>query len=79
MVRQLNEIAKNYDDTPDLNGYMSRTSVIAKAKELQRALITPDQTPNYHGLNVGELDSSPLSRPQLLMKIKTLINRLQSW
>ncbi|KAK4164690.1 S-adenosyl-L-methionine-dependent methyltransferase [Cladorrhinum sp. PSN259] len=55
LVRQLNEVAENYDDTPDLNGYISRTTIIGKAKELQRALITSDQTPHYHGLNMAEL------------------------
>ncbi|KAK3988728.1 S-adenosyl-L-methionine-dependent methyltransferase [Cladorrhinum sp. PSN332] len=55
LVRQLTDLAKNYDDTPDLNGYISRTTIIGKAKELQRALMSPDQTPNYHGLEMAEL------------------------
>ncbi|KAK3682769.1 S-adenosyl-L-methionine-dependent methyltransferase [Podospora appendiculata] len=55
LVSSLGEIAKGYDDAADLNGYMSRVQIIAKAKELVRALITPDQTPNYHGLNMAEL------------------------
>jgi hypothetical protein len=52
LVSSLSEIAKGYADTPDLNGYITRVQIIAKAKELTRALITPDQAPNYHGLNV---------------------------
>ncbi|KAK0630863.1 S-adenosyl-L-methionine-dependent methyltransferase [Bombardia bombarda] len=52
--------ALGYADSPDLDGYMSRVQIIAKAKEakakeLVRALVTPDQLPNYHGLNMTEL------------------------
>lgn len=36
-----------------LQGYLARVEIISKAKELIRALTTPDQIPNYHGLNVS--------------------------
>ncbi|KAK3322662.1 S-adenosyl-L-methionine-dependent methyltransferase [Apodospora peruviana] len=55
LVSALNDVAKGYSDTPDLSGYVSRVQIIGKAKELVRAMITPDQTPNYHGLNMAEL------------------------
>ncbi|KAK1757099.1 O-methyltransferase B [Echria macrotheca] len=55
LVASLGEVAKGYADTPDLEGYMSRVQIIAKAKELVRTLTTPDQIPNYHGLNMAEL------------------------
>lgn len=43
---------EKYSTSPDLNGYMSRVEVIAKAKKLTQAIISPEQLPNYHGLNV---------------------------
>lgn len=52
LASSLSEAAKSYTDSPDLQGYMSRMEVISKAKELIRSLITPEQVPNYHGLNV---------------------------
>jgi hypothetical protein len=55
LVSSLNEVAGGYADSADLNGYISRVQIIAKAKDLVRALITPDQVPNYHGLNVSVL------------------------
>ncbi|KAK4178066.1 S-adenosyl-L-methionine-dependent methyltransferase [Triangularia setosa] len=55
LVKQLTEVARNYDDSASLAGHLSRTEIIAKAKNLQRALITADQTPAYHGLNMAEL------------------------
>lgn len=53
LVGELTTIAQSYRATPDLNGYISRVQVIAKAKEISRLLVSPDQTPNYHGLNVS--------------------------
>ena len=53
LIEELQTIAKSYNPTPDLNGYVSRVQVIAKAKEISRFLVSPDQTPNYHGLNVS--------------------------
>lgn len=53
LVASLNQAAGAYSDSPDLDGYLSRAQIIAKARELSRALITPDQLPNYHGLNVS--------------------------
>ena len=52
LVGELTAVAQSYSDAPDLNGYMSRVQLIAKARQLSRALITPDMEPNYHGLNV---------------------------
>ncbi|KAK5654304.1 hypothetical protein OQA88_7482 [Cercophora sp. LCS_1] len=57
LVAGLSGAAKGYSNTPDLNGYISRVQIIAQAKELIRTLITPDQLPNYHGLNMAELTS----------------------
>ena len=59
LASSLNEVAKGYSDSADLNGYLSRIQVIGKAKELMRMLITPDQMANYHGLNVSVLNYIP--------------------
>ena len=53
LVSSLNEVAQAYSDAPDLNGYMSRVQILEKTRKLTNALITPDQKPNYHGLNVS--------------------------
>jgi hypothetical protein len=53
LIADLNSVAKGYSTAPDLNGYMSRVEIITKAKKLTQALITPEQLPNYHGLNVS--------------------------
>ncbi|KAL2753098.1 hypothetical protein ACRALDRAFT_1083559 [Sodiomyces alcalophilus JCM 7366] len=55
LVSSLNQAAGAYSDDADLDGYLSRVQIIAKARELTRALVTPDQLPNYHGLNIAEL------------------------
>ncbi|KAI8670112.1 Methyltransf-2 domain-containing protein [Fusarium sp. Ph1] len=55
LVNGLAQAAQAYSDAPDLNGYMSRVHVLEKARALTNALITPDQKPNYHGLNIAEL------------------------
>ncbi|KAM0433308.1 hypothetical protein ACHAPT_004184 [Fusarium lateritium] len=39
----------------DLDGYLSRVQILEKARALTNALITPDQKPSYHGLNIAEL------------------------
>lgn len=53
LVSSLLAAASSYSDSPDLNGHASRAQVIAKAKDLIRAVVSPDMTPNYHGLNVS--------------------------
>jgi hypothetical protein len=53
LIADLTEVSKAYSTAPDLGGYRSRVEVIAKAKKISRALIAPEQLPNYHGLNVG--------------------------
>lgn len=53
LVGGLAEVAKGYSNSADLGGYISRVQIISKAKELVRSLTTPDQAPNYHGLNVS--------------------------
>ncbi|KAM5354447.1 hypothetical protein ACJ41O_001096 [Fusarium nematophilum] len=55
LVRSLNQAAEAYSDAPDLEGYMARVRILDKARSLTQALITPDQKPNYHGLNIAEL------------------------
>ncbi|RSL59218.1 hypothetical protein CEP51_013947 [Fusarium floridanum] len=55
LVNDLAQASQAYSDAPDLNGYMSRVHVLEKARALTNALITPDQKPNYHGLNIAEL------------------------
>jgi hypothetical protein len=57
LVAELANVAQAYSTSPDLNGYMSRVQVIAKAKKLAQSLISPEQLPNYHGLNVRLLYS----------------------
>ncbi|RMJ09789.1 hypothetical protein BHE90_013890 [Fusarium euwallaceae] len=55
LVNGLAQASEAYSNAPDLNGYMSRVHVLEKARALTNALITPDQKPNYHGLNIAEL------------------------
>ncbi|RSL92312.1 hypothetical protein CEP52_013901 [Fusarium oligoseptatum] len=55
LVNDLAQASQAYSDAPDLNGYMSRVHVLEKARALTNALITPDQKPNYHGINIAEL------------------------
>ena len=57
LVAELVNIAQAYSTSPDLNGYMSRVQIIAKAKKLTKSLISPEQLPNYHGLNVRSISS----------------------
>ena len=52
LAAELNDAAKAYSASPDLNGYMSRVHILEKAKEITQSLISPDQMPNYHGRNV---------------------------
>jgi hypothetical protein len=52
LVAELNDVAKTYSDSPDLDGYMSRVQILGKAKEITQSLISPDQVPYYHGRNV---------------------------
>ncbi|RKL45800.1 hypothetical protein BFJ72_g3345 [Fusarium proliferatum] len=67
LVRSLSDAAKAYSDALDLNGYMSRVQILEKARTLTNALITPDQKPNYHGLNIAELVAI-----RTFMKLKVL-------
>ncbi|KAI1059857.1 hypothetical protein LB506_008780 [Fusarium annulatum] len=67
LVSSLSDAAKAYSDTLDLNGYMSRVQILEKARTLTNALITPDQKPNYHGLNIAELVAI-----RTFMKLKVL-------
>jgi hypothetical protein len=52
LIAEPTTVAANYSATPDLQGYVSRVQVIAKLKDITKSLITVDQLPNYHGLNV---------------------------
>ncbi|CZR47654.1 uncharacterized protein FPRO_13321 [Fusarium proliferatum ET1] len=67
LVSSLSDSAKAYSDALDLNGYMSRVQILEKARTLTNALITPDQKPNYHGLNIAELVAI-----RTFMKLKVL-------
>ncbi|KAG4254050.1 hypothetical protein FPRO03_06390 [Fusarium proliferatum] len=67
LVSSLSDAAKAYSDALDLNGYMSRVQILEKARTLTNALITPDQKPNYHGLNIAELVAI-----RTFMKLKVL-------
>ncbi len=62
LIAELTNVAANYSATPDLQGYISRVQVIAKAKDVLKSLITADQLPNYHGLNVSFTNSSLIDR-----------------
>jgi hypothetical protein len=55
LVADLTQVAQAYSTSPDLSGYMSRVQVVAKAKKLTQSLISPEQLPNYHGLNVRSI------------------------
>jgi hypothetical protein len=52
LLADINNVAQTYSTAPDLNGYISRVQIIEKAKKLTQSLISPEQMPNYHGLNV---------------------------
>jgi hypothetical protein len=65
LVSELNDVAKAYSTSPDLNGYMSRAHIIEKAKEITQSLISPDQMPNYHGRNVRLPPTLYASQPYL--------------
>jgi hypothetical protein len=41
LIADLNSVAEGYSSAQDLNGYMSRVEIIAKARRLTQALITP--------------------------------------
>jgi hypothetical protein len=58
LIVDLSSVAQAYSTSPDLNGYMSRVQVIDRAKKLTQALISPDQLPNYLGLNVRPIISA---------------------
>ncbi len=58
LLAELTNVAQAYTTSPDLDGYMSRVQVIATAKRLTQSLISPDQLPNYHGLNVRTIISN---------------------
>jgi hypothetical protein len=60
LIADLASVAQAYNTSSDLNGYMSRIQVLAKAKKLTQSLITPDQLPNYHGLNVRPAPLLPI-------------------
>lgn len=53
ILSELSSISQGYSDKPCLGSYVSRAQIISKAKELVRTLVSPDMTPNYHGLNVS--------------------------
>lgn len=55
LLADLTAATQAYSTSPDLNGYMSRVEIVAKAKKLAQSLIQPEQLPNYHGLNVRVL------------------------
>lgn len=55
LLADLTSAAQSYSTAPDLNGYVSRMQIVAKAKKLMQSLITPEQLPNYHGLNACAL------------------------
>jgi len=59
LVADLKQLAEGYTPAADLDGYLSRARIVAKAKEVARALVAPEQIPNYHGLNVCFLLLSP--------------------
>jgi len=51
-IADLTTVAQSNTASPDLGGYMARIAIIAKVKEITRSLVSPEQLPNYHGLNV---------------------------
>lgn len=68
LIAELNDVAKAYSTAPDLNGYLPRIQIIDRAKKLSRALITPEQLPNYHGLNVSDLPVASLLKFMFFLK-----------
>lgn len=73
LVDNLIQASQAYCDAPDLNGYMSRAQILSKARELTQALTTPDQKPNYHGLNVGLYTISRLTRITRICQVGRLL------
>ena len=52
LLTDLTSAVQGYSNSPDLNGFMSRINVIEKAKQITQSLISAEQLPYYHGLNV---------------------------
>ncbi|KAH8891973.1 S-adenosyl-L-methionine-dependent methyltransferase [Thozetella sp. PMI_491] len=67
LIATLSDAAKAYSDAPGLEGHLTRARIIASAKEIVRAVTTPEQIPNYHGLNMAEVIAI-----RTFMKLKVL-------
>jgi hypothetical protein len=78
LAAELNDAAKAYSASPDLNGYMSRVHVLEKAKEITQSLISPDQMPNYHGRNVRK-SANPVYFFSAVHLMHLSSNRWQKW
>ncbi|KAK1780272.1 hypothetical protein QBC45DRAFT_431795 [Copromyces sp. CBS 386.78] len=67
LLISLNNVAKDYDDSNDLESRLRRMAISAQAKKLVRALTTPEQMPIQHGINMAEIIAI-----HTLMKLKIL-------
>jgi hypothetical protein len=77
LAAELNDAAKAYSASPDVNGYMSRVHVLEKAKEITQSLISPDQMPDYHGRNVRKPINPVCFSAIYLMHLSS--HRWQKW
>lgn len=53
LISDLTNVAAHYSATPGPEGYISRVQIIEKAKRIAQSLTSPEQLPNYHGLNAS--------------------------
>ena len=53
LIGQLNDVAKSYNASPDLDGFKSRVQIVEKAKEISRTLTAADDIAFAHCFNVS--------------------------
>lgn len=77
LLSSLNNVAKDYSDSNDLDSHLRRMEISAQAKRLVRALTAPEQMPIQHGINVSLDDSLTLKAP-LLTRTQRIDGRTSS-
>ena len=53
LLAQLNEVAKGYSTSPDVNGMKSRVAIVEKAKGIMQAMMDPSDMGMHHLVNVS--------------------------
>ena len=52
LIEELTQVSKNYDPTPGPAGYISRSNIIGKAKEIAHLMMNPTDMSMHHTVNV---------------------------